>query len=166
MKDIYKNPTLYYILVPAIVALWPLLVWGIYLPGAENDYKDERAQYKKAEQIMMEILKSDPDRLKLADSNNDANEFDYASAVERVASLCGIPSTDYKLSSGIMITSREQKSQSANVVLKDVDVARFARFLSKIQLRWAKLQCNRVKLTKKKGLRDKWDVDLEFKYYY
>ena len=32
MKDVYKNPILYYILVPVVVALWPLLVWSVYLP--------------------------------------------------------------------------------------------------------------------------------------
>jgi len=80
--------------------------------------------------------------------------------------LCGIPSTDYKLSSGIIIESGGQKSQSAQVSLKKVDIVKSARFLSTIQLRWANLQCSRVKLTKKKGLPDVWDVDLEFKYYY
>jgi hypothetical protein len=52
------------------------------------------------------------------------------------------------------------------VVLKEVDITKFAKFLSTIQLRWANLQCVKVKLTKKKGLRDTWDVDLDFKYFY
>ncbi len=59
-----------------------------------------------------------------------------------------------------------QKSQSANVSLSQIDIVKFAEFLSTIQLRWANLQCNRVKLTKKQGLPDVWDVDIEFKYYY
>ncbi len=166
MKEIYKNPTLYYILVPVIVALWPLLIWGVYLPSAEHNWQVERTQYNKAQSIMAEILALDPDRLDFADSQNAAAEFDYASAVEKVANLCGIPSTEYKLNSGIIITSGGQKSQSAKVGLKRVDVTKFAKFLSTIQLRWADLQCARVKLTKKKGLPDTWDVDLDFKYYY
>jgi hypothetical protein len=59
-----------------------------------------------------------------------------------------------------------QKSQSAKVGLKQVDITKFAKFLSTVQLRWANLQCSQVKLTKKKGLPDTWDVDLDFKYYY
>ena len=166
MKEIYKNPTLYYILVPVVAALWPLLIWGVYLPAAGHNWQVEGAQYSEAQSIMAEILALDPDRLEFADSQNAAAEFDYASAVEKIASLCRIPPTNYKLSSGIIITSGGQKSQSAKVGLKQVDITKFAKFLSTIQLRWANLQCAQVKLTKKKGLPDTWDVDLDFKYYY
>jgi len=166
MKDIYKNPLFYYILVPVVVALWPLLVWVAYLPDAEDNLNDEKTQYKKAQEIMGDILSIDPGRLEFAGLKATPAEFDYATAVEKIASLCKIPSTSYKLSSGIIITSGGQKSQSANVGLKQVDMAKFARFLSTIQLRWANLQCVRLKLTKKKGLPDTWDVDLDFKYYY
>jgi len=166
MKEIYKSPSLYYILVPVVVSLWSLFVWGAYLPDAERSWEAEKVQYNKAQSIISEILSLDPDRLAFADLKGGAGEFDYANAVEKTASLCGIASTDYKLSSGIMIASGGQKSQSAQVSLKKVDIVKFAKFLSTIQLRWANLQCSRVKLTKKKGLPNVWDVDLEFKYYY
>ena len=151
MKDIYKNPNLYYILVPVIVALWPLLIRSVYLPEVEDNWLREKTRYEKAQNVIAEILALDPDRLAFADSKNNAAEFDYASAVEKVAGLCGIPPTDHKLSSGIIITSAGRKSQSARVVLKQVDLARFARFLSTIQLRWSNLQCAQLKLTKKKN---------------
>lgn len=166
MKEFYKNPTFYYIVVPVIVALWPLLVWGLYLPSARGDWQLESSQYEKAQDIITEILTLDPDRLEYADSQDAAAEFDYASAVEKIADLCGIRSTSYKLSSGVILTSSGQKSQSAKVGLKQVDIKSFAKFLSTIQLRWANLQTVQVKLTKKKGLPDTWDIDLEFKYYY
>ncbi|KPJ66854.1 MAG: hypothetical protein AMJ43_06780 [Coxiella sp. DG_40] len=166
MKEIYKNPGLYYILAPVAISLWSLFIWGIYLPDAERRWKADKAQYNKAQNIIAEILSLDPERLAFAGMEADTAEFDYANAVEKTASLCGIPSTDYKLSSGIIIESGGQKSQSAQVSLKKVDIVKSARFLSTIQLRWANLQCSRVKLTKKKGLPDVWDVDLEFKYYY
>jgi hypothetical protein len=166
MKQIYKNPTLYYILAPVIVALWPLLIWGVYLPSARHNWQVESSQYNQAQGIMKEILVLDPERLTFADSQNTAAEFDYASAIDKTADLCGIPPTNYKLNSGIIITTAGQKSQSAKVTLKQVDIAKFAKFLSTLQLRWANLQCVQVKLTKKKGLPDAWDVDLEFKYYY
>jgi len=166
MKDIYKNPTLYYILVPIVVALWPLLIWGIYLPNAEDNWKDEKVQYNKAQKIMAEILTLDPDRLAFADSKRDAAEFDYASAIERIASLCKIPSTNYSISSRPVRATSGQESQACQVLLKKVDITGFAKFLSTIQLRWANLQCERVTLTKQKGLPDTWKVDLGFKYYY
>lgn len=165
-KDIYSNSTLYYILVPIAVALWPLLIWGVYLPNAERSFKSEAADYKKAQAIITEILAIDPDRLEFADPNRPAAEFDYAIAVEKIAGLCGIPPANYRRSSGMIIKSGGQKSQTAKVILKDVEITRFAEFLAKIQLRWANLQCTRVKLTKKKGLLDRWDADMDFKYYY
>jgi len=166
MKDIYKNPILYYIVAPVIVSLWPLLVRAIYLPAAEKSVRDQQAQYRKAEATMMEILTLDPDRRGFADSNDVSAEFTYAGAVNTVARLCGIPPSKYKLNSGILQTISGQKNQSANVSLKQIDIVKFAEFLSMIQIRWANLQCNRVKLTKKEGLPDVWDVDIEFKYYY
>jgi hypothetical protein len=167
MKDIYKNPILYYIAVPAIVALWPLLVWTVYLPASEHRLTDEINQCKKAQQIMLEILRLDPSRLVLADSNAPSEEFDYARAVQRVASLYEISPANYKLSSGIIIKSGGQKSQSATVSLKDIGIDKFANFLSTIQRHWSNLQCKRLKLTKKKSPPPNiWDIDIEFKYYY
>ena len=168
MKDIYKNPILYYIAVPVIVGLWPLLVWAIYLPAAQKDVEEQIAQYKKGEPIMMEIFTLEPDRLEFADSNDTAADFTYGEAVDRVASLCRIPPSKYNLSSAMIITTNEKKSQSASVDLKQVDIRKFARFLSMMQLRWANLQCEQLKLTKKQNLPDNdiWDVDIKFKYYY
>jgi hypothetical protein len=166
MKDIVRNPIFYYILVPAILALWPLLVWAAYLPSAQRSCEQEKNEYTKAQEIMVEILTIDPDRLAFADANTAPVEFSYANVIDRVATLCRIPVANYKLSSGIIITSDKQKSQNAKVGLKDVDITTFAKFLSTIQLRWAKLQCTQVKLTKKKPLPDRWDVDMDFKYYY
>ena len=167
MKDIYKNPTLYYILVPIMVALWPLLVWGVYLPNAKSSLKDEKAEYGEAQTKMLEILLLDPDRLEFSDTNRAPAEFAYVSAVAKVAGSCGIPSANYKVSSGPVITRQGKKSQTATVSLKDVDIVKFAKFLSTIQRRWADLQCEKLKkLKKKEGFPDRWDVDLEFKYNY
>ena len=166
MKDIYKNPTLYYILVPVMVVLWPLLVWAVYLPDAEDNWQDEKNQYSKAQKIIEEILNVDPDRLAFVDSKTSAAEFEYANVVDRVATSCKISSTNYELSTKPTRTSKGQKTQSCHVELKQVDITRFARFLSTIQLRWANLQCENVTLTKGKGRPDTWKVDLDFKYYY
>jgi len=167
MKAIYKNPTLYYILVPIMVALWPLLVWGVYLPDAKRSLKKEKAEYGEAQTKMLEILALDPDRLEFTDTNRAPAKFAYVSAVAKVASFCGIPSANYKVNSGPVITKQGKKSQTATVSLKGVDIAKFAKFLSTIQLRWADLQCEKLnKLKKKEGFPDRWDVVLEFKYYY
>ena len=166
MKDIYKNPIFYYILIPCVLALWPLLVWGFYIPKTESIWNANKAKYVDAEKLITEILTLDPDRLQFSDPKVANKEFDYTIAVEKVASICGIESNNYKISSGMIITSSGQKNQSAKVVLKEVDITQFAKFLSTIQFRWPNLQCEKVKLTKKKGQTDAWAVDLDFKYYF
>jgi hypothetical protein len=168
MKDIFKNPILYYIAAPVMIGLWPLLVWAMYLPAAQKDFEDQRKQYERAEPIIVEILTLDPGRLEFADSNDTAAEFTYGDAVDRVASICDIAPSKCDLHSATVMTARGQKSQSANVDLKQVDITKFAKFLSMIQLRWANLQCEQVKLMKKQDLPDSdmWDVDIKFKYYY
>lgn len=166
MKDIYKNPILYYALAPVIVGLWPLLLLAVYLPASQRNWRLEQQQYKQGQMLIAEILSLDPDRLAFVDPKNVSAEFSYANAVDRVANLCRVPSSSYKLSSGRITTSGGQKSQSAKVILTDVDIVRFAKFLSTIQSLWANLQCDKVKLTKREGLPDLWEVDLDFKYSY
>jgi hypothetical protein len=166
MRDLHKNPLFYYIGIPLLLALWPLLIWAFYLPHAEKSWDSQKKQYEKAQKIITEILTLDPERLDLAGSKAGSADFDYAIVVEKIASMYHIASANYKLSSGIILTTGGQKSQSANLTLKRIDLSRFANFLSTIQLRWACLQCTQIKLTKKKGLPDAWDVDLALKYYY
>jgi hypothetical protein len=166
MREIYKNPILYYILVPCIVALWPLLVWAVYLPAAESDLKEGISGYKKAQITIEAILEHDPSRLENDDPNKTADKFDYTTTVSDIARRCGIAATNYAVSTKPIRITSGKKSQSAKVVLQEVRIGSFADFLSKMQLRWADLQCEDVTLTKKKGLADAWKVDLDFKYYY
>ena len=169
MKEIYRNPILYYILIPVTAALWPLLVWTMYLPDVEDNLQEEMKQYIAAEEVMGRILDIDPGRLDFAGSKRAAAEFDYAIAVDEIASQCKIPAVNYKLNAANVIKIKKsggQKSQIANVGLDHVDITKFANFLSTIQLRWANLQCEMVKLTKQKGAADEWKIDIKLKYYY
>ena len=166
MKNIYKNPTLYYILVPVVLALWPLIIGGIYSQEAKRNLNKEKNNYKVARSKVAEILTLDGGRLDFSDPKTGASEFDYVDAVDKVADLCKIPETNYQLSSKPISTREGQKSQNCYVVLKDVKIATFGDFLSTIQLRWARLRCVDVRLTRKKGLPDTWRADLNFKYYY
>ena len=167
MKDLYKNPLLYYVLAPVMIGLWPLLVWAVYLPEAQKNVNEHIDQYKQAEPVMMEILALDPDRLEFVDENNNAPEFSWTS-VDQVANRCKIPEKKCELRSGMKIVSGGQENQSATVNLREVGITEFSEFLSMIQLRWVNLQCERVKLTKKQNVPDNdlWDVDITFKYYY
>jgi len=166
MKDLYKNPNLYYIVVPVVVALWPLLVWGMYLPQVKEALDSEVEDFQKGQGVALEIFKLDPERLKLADSNDVSEGFSYTKAVDRVANLYNIPPSRYRLSTGMLIKKDGQKSQSAHLKLEQVGIVQFVKFFWRIQLQWGDLQCDRVKLTKVEGLADIWNVEIDFKYYY
>ncbi len=167
MRDIIRNPMLYYVLIPVLIAVWPLLVWAAYLPKAERAWQDDQAQYAEGQTLILDILRLDPERLKLGDAPEISGEFTYAKAVGRVANLCGIPfPSNCSYNAGSIITSEGKKSQNARVTLADVDIVRAAKFLSTIQSTWVNLKCSRVKLTKKEGVPDQWSVEFTFWYYY
>jgi len=138
------------------------------LPAAQEDKDKQITEYGRAEQLMIEILTLDPERLEFAEPNEAATEFTYGGAVDKVANLCGISPSNCNVNTGIIIETKNQKSQTANVDLKQVSIVKFSKFLSMIQLRWANLQCESVKLARKDKMpsNDVWDADIKFKYYY
>lgn len=164
MKDIYKNPILYFILVPVIAALWLLLVSLAYLPKAKEAKQAKKAEYDKAALLMDEILELDPDRR--PDANETPQQFSYSSEIYRVAGLCKIPASKCTLTSKQIVETREQRTQGATVVLQDVDIQSFAKFHDTLEFRWPGLETERIKLTAAKGSDDTWRVDINFKYYY
>jgi len=166
MREVYKNPMLYYVLIPVLVGLWPLLVWGVYLPRAEQNREIEGGLCVEGQARVIEILKLAPE---LADPTEQAQitaPFDYGSAVARVANLCKIPPSNCPYTISGTMVSGGKKRQDARVELKSVGIIQGAEFLWRMQSMWATLQCEDVKLTKKKGTSDQWDVDFRFIYYY
>lgn len=166
MKDFYKNPVLYYIFVPSLAALWPLVIALVYLPNTKSIAAAEAQQHEEAVLYMKQILDFDPGRLD-ADSNKaEAKEFDYATAVGQIASSTGISSTTYTIDSQQPRPSGGRKTKTATIILQRVDIKKFANFLSSIQRRWANLECESIDIDRQKGLVDAWKVTLKFKYYY
>lgn len=167
MKDLHKNPKLYYILVPLVVGFWPLLVWAMYLPDARETLKDELRLAKKGEELAVKILVLDPERVDAIDPNKEPIEFSYATAVDKVAGKCGIATTKYKLNTGTAITRDKQKSQTANLRIEDISVLQLAQFISLMQHGWGTL-CEDITLTKVKGEArpDVWTVDLKLNYFF
>jgi hypothetical protein len=165
MKHLLRQPTLYYIAIPAILALWPLLVWLVYLPRTADKWETEQKIYAEARQLAEEILTLDPDRRSYSDIKKTPG-FDYTVAIDAVARKLGIISANYTISSKPVQKSSGRKTQDCQVIINQIDITTFAKFLSNLQLTWANLQCQKVTLTKKEGLPDAWKVDLTLKYYY
>jgi hypothetical protein len=166
MREVYRNPVLYYLLIPVLVALWPLLVWGVYLPRAERAWENEQALYVEGQTCMVDILRIDPERLIFVNDSRTSSEFSYGSAVDRVANLCKIPPRSWSFSTGNIMPVQRKRRQDATVKLTDVSIVQAARFLSTIQSTWVNLHCDRLELSKRKGVPDQWEADLHFTYYY
>jgi len=166
MRDIHRNPMLYYVLIPVCVAAWPLLVWAVYLPKAEQQWDRDQESYAEAINYMLEIHHKDPDRLKAAEGARDVGKFTYPEAVNRAANLCRIPSSGVGQSTGNTVGTGKNRTRQARVNLTDISIVQGAKFLDTILSEWVHLSCERVKLSKKKGMPDQWDMDLTFKYDY
>jgi len=166
MREVYKNPMLYYLLIPVLVGLWPLLVRAVYLPNAEREREAEGSLCVEGQSCVIDILTIDPDRPITAGTTSAPVEFSYFAAVDRVANLCKIPARNCSYPVGNPMVSSGKKRQDARVKLTNVSIVQAARFLSMMQSMWVNLTCENAKLQKKKGTPDQWDVDFSFLYYY
>jgi len=168
MKEVYKDPIFYYVVVPAVLLLWPVSIGFVYLPAAKEGLAADVVKYIEAQKLIGKILEMEPDRLDyLKTKKGGKKEFDYGRAVYSVARSSGIPSSEYELSSRPKRSYRGgQLVQSCHVDLKDVSIREFAEFLSKLQFRWPNLQCEKVAISKRGSQPDVWQIKLDLKYYY
>jgi len=167
VKDIYKKPIFYYVLLPIAVGLWPVWLFGLGIPASKNNLEKEIKDYNEAQKLIGEILgELDPQRLDYAKAKKDGDAFDYTTAIDQVTRFCGIAPNDYKLSSSPLRNMKGgQKSQDAAVTVDRIDIGRLAKFLSVMHMRWVNLQCTNVTLEKLKGEKDAWKADVRFIYY-
>jgi hypothetical protein len=166
MRDLYKNPMFYYILAPILIGLWPLLVWAVYLPGGREEREAEETHLVEAQAAILKILELDPDRLEIAGPGAELGKFTYAEAIDRAANVCNIPSSNYNFTSGAIVKSGGKETQQARLSLDKVVIVQVAKFLSTLQSTWVNLTCEKATLKKKEGMRDQWDVDLDYRYSY
>ncbi|MCU0915151.1 MAG: hypothetical protein MUC88_11385 [Planctomycetes bacterium] len=166
MREIYKNPIFYYVLIPALVGLWPLLVGAHYLRQAEDSRDNEAALCVEGQSNIIQILTLDPERATVKEPNQVAVEFAYSTAVGQVASIHKIPSSKWTPSAGNIMTSGGKKRQDAIVKLTEVGIVDIAKFLTTIQSMYVNLTCDSAKLQKRRGELDKWDVSFSFQYYF
>ncbi|OHB59377.1 MAG: hypothetical protein A2173_11540 [Planctomycetes bacterium RBG_13_44_8b] len=166
MKDITKEPIFYYVLVPLLLAIWPLWLFALGIPNAGAAYRREVGQYNNAEKLITQILEIDPQRLDYANAKTTDDAFDYTTAVDQVTKICGISPTAYKLSaSPARKTKGGQQNQDASITIDRIDIASLAKFLSVMHMRWATLQCSNLTLSKIKGEKNAWKADIRFIYY-
>ncbi|MEN6383726.1 MAG: hypothetical protein ABFD79_00850 [Phycisphaerales bacterium] len=167
MKDIYRRIIFYYVLAPAIIAIWPIYLLTVGLPGTKKGLENEITDYTKAQGYIKQILgELDPARLDYAKSKKTGEGFDFITAIDQVTKLCGIPQTGYRLSTSPQRKVKGgQASQDASMSIDKINIEKFTKFVSVMHMRWSNLQCTNVTLGKIKGEKDNWKADVRFIYY-
>ncbi len=165
MRDILRNPILYYILAPVLIGVWPFYVWFVSLPNVKTGLDKDIGYYSDAKKCMDEIWTLDPERSNVSKSIV-SGAFSYPEAVSRVADIYNILSRNYSVNASPKTKINGKEIQEAKVTLSGVDIVQACQFLSKIQSTWVNLECERVEIKKKGDEPDKWDFDLSFRYTY
>jgi hypothetical protein len=161
MRDFYKNPMMYYILVPLVVLAWPAAMWFKYLPTMSEHRDTWKGYVADTNDLIIEILTLDPERLSYSDEEETAVGFEYEIAVDKVARSLRM-GNDYELRP----SARVGNKQAAEVSLNNIGIIQCSQFLSTLQMHWNGLQCTRLGVTNKKTTKDRWDVTMSFTYYY
>jgi len=166
VKEIYKKPIFYYVLVPIVFGLWPIWLFTMGLPGSKKSLDKEINDYTEARKLIGEVLDLDPQRLDYAKTKKTGESFDYTTAIDQATRVCKILPTDYKISSSPIRTIKGgQKNQDAAMTIDKIEIEKLTRFLSVMHMRWSSLQCTNLTLAKIKGEKDAWKVDMRFIYY-
>jgi len=166
MRDLHRNPILYYLLIPALIGIWPAVVALVCLPKAKGALEADYSLLVDAKADINDILTIDPDRMHPPDANRVVGEFAYGKAVDRAANLCAIPAGNCRYTAQDIMNVGGKKRRDGRVTLKDVSIVQTAKFLSLMQSTWVNLQCDGIDLTRRKGMPDQWEVDISFIYYY
>ena len=166
MKDILKNTNFYYIAGPIVIGLWVLFVWFVSLPESEKNMAKYKAMWTASQVPVGKILNLDPSRLEYEKLKGEDKDFDYATVVDKFATLAQIPESKYTLTGRGEQKVRGRKAISADLNIDQIDIARLAVFLSTIQLPWPDLQCDQLNLTKQKTGPDTWDAKVKFTYFF
>ncbi len=166
MRDYWKNPNFYYILIPTLATVWAGLASLAFMPAANQRYQEQDNQYVKSKDLIRKILQIEPERLDYKLEKGQSVEFDYATAIEEFAKACKISSSNYSLRGGREVKRGGRKTKSADMTINAIDIERFATFLSSMLIRWSDLRCELLTMTKSKTGPDTWKATIKFTYYY
>lgn len=167
MKEILKNPNLYYIAAPVLAAVWALLAAVVFYPGAVEAYEqDARPEYEQSQELIEKILTLQPQRLQYSIENGTDRPFDFGEVVTALTTAFKIPTSRYTLNVRGEVNRGGKNARTATMEVKEIDVERLARFLSTMLSAWPDLKCEKLTLDKAKTGKDNWNVDMTLTYYY
>ena len=166
MKDYLKNSNFYYILVPVVACAWVIFVTTVSLRAANKNWDAKKNEWDTSQKTITQILTLDRERLNFKVQKEATGEFDYSLAVEEIAKLCKISSSNYSITGGRALKSGGKSRKTATVTIKTIDIEQLAKFLSQILLQWPDLECDLLTLTKLKTGKDSWKTSVKFSYTY
>ena len=85
MKDIHKNPLLYYIAAPVLLILWPLLVSLFYIPAAKEQYRKNEKYFNDA----VPVIKKESHLPVFVDPSHAAGRRDLIEPLAKAAVAVG-----------------------------------------------------------------------------
>jgi len=167
MKIDFRNPNIYYILIPALAALWVIMAGFVFYPKSVRDWEESRTEYNNAQGFIDELVDLQPERLAYkVDKNDKPEEFDFNKTVGEFAQIFTIPSSNYHAPVKGEANRAGRKTQSATISIKDIEIEKMAQFLSALLLRWPDLKCERLSIDKIKNTKNNWNVEMALTYYY
>jgi len=164
MKAYLKNPNLYYIVAPAAAALWVIFLMTVSLPATDKNIKAAQNDYSKAQDLLAKIANIDPGRLHYKAPKNGARQFDYSTAIEEIAGMVKIPSSNYTLVARRPVRTGGKERRSADLTISTVDIETLAKFTSQMLLRWSDLECELMSLDRLSTGKNHWKAIVKFTY--
>jgi len=164
MKDFHKQPNFYFIVIPAIAAIWAITAAGLSMPTASDKFDRRSDDWTKSLPLIKDILDMDPGRLNLDAQKRGSLNFDYAETIADFTEEHRIPETGYSLRASKTVVKKDKKTKSADMSITSVSIVQFTKFISGLLYKWPELQMDTLKLTKLKEGPDAWKVDLKLTY--
>ncbi len=165
-RDWMKSRNLYFLAVPAVLGLWILYVGLVSEPAAAKKQTDFETEYKMSQAALLSIIQFDPERLNKKDRKGLGTDFDYSTAIDRLAREFSIAANQYEISSKKAAPKEGKMVQTADIKIKNVDIVKLTGFLSRLLTLWPDLECTELTLTRAKGAKDSWETSFKLTYYF
>ncbi len=161
-----KNRNTYFVAAPILLGAWVLYSGLVSEPAAAKKKADFESEYKISQGALLNILSLDPERLSNKDKKERSSDFDYSTAMDRLAREYSIAANQYEVTSKKASPKEGKLVQTADIKIKNVDIVKLTGFLSRMLTLWPDLECNELTLTRMKGAKDSWDTSFKLTYYF
>ena len=166
MKIDYKNPMLYYIMVPVLAGLWAVLAGSVFYPNSVKACDETRYESEDVDNQIKRLVDLQPERLAFKVEKKASEDFDFTKTINEFAQKYSISPSNYNLNVRGEARKSGMKTRSASISIKNIDIEKMAQFLSDMLFRWPDLKCENLGIEKVKNSKNNWKVDMKLTYYF